>query len=68
MWYASENSSDFERHKQKGSTTTHYNAVDNSDKIHRVMMEKETLLEAPGKRNWRSVILTFDEFSCHCLL
>ena len=31
-------------------------------------MEVETLLEASGKRNWRSIMLTHDEFPCHCLL
>ena len=31
-------------------------------------MEVEPLLEASGKRNWRSIILTHDEFPCHCLL
>ena len=32
------------------------------------MMEVESHLEASGKRNWRSVMLTHDEFICHCLL
>ena len=31
-------------------------------------MEMEPLLEASGKRNWRSIMLTHDEFPCHCLL
>ena len=31
-------------------------------------MEVEPLLEASGKRNWRSILSTHDEFSCHCLL
>ena len=31
-------------------------------------MEVESLLEASGKRNWRSIILTHDELPCHCLL
>ena len=44
------------------------NAVDENDEIHRVMMEVEPLLEASGKRNWRSIMLTHDEFPCHCLL
>ena len=34
MGYASGNFSDFERHKQKGSKATDYNAVDESDEIH----------------------------------
>ena len=68
MGYVSGNFSDFERQKQRGSTVTDYNAVDESDEVHRVMMEKEPLLEASGKRNWRSIILTHDEFPCHCLL
>ena len=50
MGYASGNFSDFERQKQKGSTVTDYNAVDENDKVHRVMMEVEPLLEALGKR------------------
>ena len=40
MGYASGNLSDFERQKQKGSTVTDYNAVDENDEVHRVMMEK----------------------------
>ena len=31
-------------------------------------MEVEPQLEASGKRNWRSIMLTHDEFPCHCLL
>ena len=68
MGYASGNFSDFERQKQKGSTVTDYNAVEENDEVHRVMMEVEPLLEASGKRNWRSVMSTHDEFPCHCLL
>ena len=68
MGYASGNFSDFERQKQKGSTVTDYNAVDENDEVHRVMMELEPLLEASGKRNWRIMISTNDEFTCHCLL
>ena len=68
MGYTSGNFSDFERQKQKGSTITDYNAVDENDELHRVMIEVEPLLEALGKRNWRSIMLTHDEFPCHCLL
>ena len=39
-----------------------------NDEVHRVMMEVEPLLEASGKRNSRSIMLTQDEFPCHCLL
>ena len=67
MGYASGNFSDIERQKQKGSTATDYNAVDENDEIHRVMMEVEPLLEASGKRNWRSIKLTHHEFPCLCL-
>ena len=66
--YSNENFSDFEKQKQKGSTATDFNAVDENDEIHRVMMEVEPLLEAMGKRNMRSIMLTHDEFPCHCLL
>ena len=66
--YVSGNLSDFERQKQRGLTVTDYNAVDENDEVHRVMMEVEPLLEASGKRNWRSIMLTHDEFPCHCLL
>ena len=31
-------------------------------------MEVEPLLEASRKRNWRSIMLTHDEFPCHCVL
>ena len=68
MGYASVNFSDFERQKQKGSTVTDYNAVDENDDFHRVMMQIEPLLEASGKRNWRSIMSTHDDFPCHCLL
>ena len=68
MGYASGNFSDFERQKQKGSTVTDYNALDETDEVHRVMMEVEPLLEASGNRNWRSIMSTHDEFPCHCLL
>ena len=66
--YVSGNFSDFERQKQRGSTVTDYNTVDENDEVQRVMMEVEPLLEASGKRNWRSIMLTHDEFPCHCLL
>ena len=46
MGYASGNFSDFERQKQKGSSVTDYNAVDENDGVHRVMIEVEPLLEA----------------------
>ena len=68
MGYVSGNFSDFERQKQRGSTVTDYNTVDENDEVHRVMVEVEPLLEASGKRNWRSIMLTHDEFRCHCLL
>ena len=68
MGYVSGNFSDFERQKQRGSTVTDYNTVDENDEVHRVMMEVEPLLEASGKRNWRSIMLTHDEFLCHCVL
>ena len=45
MGYVSRNFSDFERRKQRGSTVTDYNAVDENDEVHRVMMEVEPLLE-----------------------
>ena len=44
--YASGIFSDFERMKQKGSTVTDYNAVDENDEVQRVMKELEPLLEA----------------------
>ena len=68
MGYASANFSDFERRKQKGSTVTDYNAVDDNDEVHRVMMEVDTLPEASAKRNWRNIMSTYDAFPCHCLL
>ena len=49
MGYVSGNFSDFERQKQKGSTVTDYNTVDENDEVHRVMMEVEPLLKASGK-------------------
>ena len=60
MGYASRIFSDFERQKHKGSKVTDYNAVDENDEVHRVMMEVEPLLEASGKRNWRSIMSTHD--------
>ena len=58
MGYVRGNFSDFERQKQRGSIVTDYNTVDENDEVHRVMMEVEPLLEASGKRNWRSITLT----------
>ena len=68
MGYASGNFSDFERQRQKGSTKTDYSVVDENDEMHRVMMEVEPLLETSGKLNWKSIILTHDEFPWHSLL
>ena len=68
MGYANGIFKDFERRKQKRSTARDYNALDENDEVLRVMMEVEPLLEASGKRNWRSIMLTHDEFPCHCLL
>ena len=68
MGCVSGNFSDFKRQKQRGSTVTVYNTVDENDEVLRVMMEVEPLLEASGKCNWRSIMLTHDEFPCHCLL
>ena len=68
MGYDSGNFSDFEKQKQRGSTVTDYNTVDENDEVHRAMMEVEPLMEDSGKRNWRSIMLTHDEFPCHCLL
>ena len=67
MGYVSGNFSDFERQKQRGSTVTDYNTVEENDEVHRVMMEVEPLMEVSGKRNWRSIMLTHDEFPSHCL-
>ena len=63
MGDVSGNFSDFERQKQRGSTVTDYNSVDENDEVHRVMMDVEPLLEASGKRNWRSIMLIHDKFS-----
>ena len=68
MGYASGNFSDFERQKQKGSTVADYNAEDENDEVHRVMIEVEPLLDASEKRNWRSMMSKHDKFPCHCLL
>ena len=69
MGKASGNFSDFERHKQRRSTATDYNRADENDEIHRVMMEElQPQLEVSWKRNWRRIMLTHNEFPCHCLL
>ena len=44
------------------------NAEDENDEVNRVMMEVEPLLEASGKRNWRTIMSTHVEFPCPCLL
>ena len=66
--YGSGNFIDFERHKQRVSTATNYNSVNENDEIHRVMMEVELLLEASAKRTWSSIMLTHDEFPSHGLV
>ena len=68
MGYTSGNFSDFERQKQRGSIATDFKAVDEKDEIHRVIMAVKPLLEASGKRYWRSIMLTQDELPCHCFL
>ena len=45
-----------------------YNALDEIDEIHRVMMEVEPPLKTSRKRNWGSIMMTHDKFRCHCLL
>ena len=47
--YGNWNFNDFDRHKHIVSTATDYIAVDESDVIHRVMIEVEPLREASGK-------------------
>ena len=68
MGYDSGNFSDFERQKQKASTAIDNNAADDSEEIHRVMMDVEPLLGASGKRNWRSIISAHYDFPCHFFL
>ena len=68
MGYVSGNFSDFERQKQRGSTVTDYNTVDENDEVHRVMMEVEPFWKLRENAIWRSIMLTHDEFHCHCLL
>ena len=51
---ASGNSSDFERHKQRESTASDYDAVDENDEIHRVMIKVEPLLEVRGNEIGRA--------------
>ena len=68
MGYASGNFSDFERQNQQRSKATDYNAVEENDEIHRVIMEVEPLLDSSGKLNWRSIMLTHGELPCHCSL
>ena len=46
MGFVSGNFSDFERQKQRGSTATDYNTLDENAEVNRVMMEVEPLLEA----------------------
>ena len=65
MGYASGNFSDFESQKQKGSTVLDYNAIDENKEIHD---GSGTTTGSFGKRNWRSIMSTYDEFPCHCLL
>ena len=48
MGYASGNFSDCERHKQRGSTATDYNAVDKKDEFHPKMMEIEPYWKRRG--------------------
>ena len=46
MGYVSGNFSDFERQKQRVSTATDYNTVDEIDEVQRVMMEVEHVEKA----------------------
>ena len=47
MGYVSGNFSDFERQKQRGSTVTDYNTVDENDEVHRVMIEVDHYWKLP---------------------
>ena len=62
-----ENTSYFERQKTIGKPMNSTPAVEENDVTHEKMMELETLLEASGERNLRTINLTHGECPCHCL-
>ena len=62
-----ENTSDFERQNITGKPMNSAPAQDENDTTHEKMMELESLLEASGERNLRSIDITHREFPCHCL-
>ena len=62
-----ENTSDFERQNTIGKPMNSVPAQEENDTTHEKMMELETLLEASGERNLRSIDITHGECPCHCL-
>ena len=62
-----ENTSDFERQSITGKPMNSVPAQEENDTTHEKMMELESLLEASGERNLRSIDITHGECPCHCL-
>ena len=63
-----ENKSDFERQNTIGKPTSSTSALEETDVTHEKMMELESLLEASGERNLRSIKLTHGNARATALL
>ena len=63
-----ENTSDFERQNAIGKPMNSVPAQEENDMTHEKVMELESLLEASGERNLRSIEITHRECSSHCLV
>ena len=60
-----ENSSDFEKQSNCGKVPNNASAMDETDSIHKKMMEFKPLLEVSQEPNIRSIDLTYGVYPCH---
>ena len=59
--------SEFQKKKVSGALPTEFPTMDEKDDVHRIMMEVEPLLGASGYRTRRNIMMTQEEYPCHCL-
>ena len=62
------NVSEFQRQKMSGALLTEFPTIDEKDNVHRIIMEVEPLLGASGNRTRRNILMTHEEYPCHCLV
>ena len=67
LGFEGENTSDLERQNMIGKSRKSAPNLEENDAMHEKMIELESLLEASGARNLRSIDITHGECPCHCL-